>query len=123
MDYTSRLLVVCKLSSITEQHVANHCKQVFSEYSWPETLISDNGACHTVDAFNSVMNEYHVNHIMSSPHYPQSNGLTEKYVQIVKSLFYKAKEEGNDLYKCLKIYHNTPLSGSLQSLLLILQNS
>ena len=68
------------------------------------------------------MNAYHVNHITSSPHYPQSNGLAEKYVWIVKSLFYKAKEEGKDLFKCLMIYHNTPLSGSLQSLMQILQS-
>ena len=76
---------------------------------WPETLISDNGPCYTVDAFTSVMNAYHVNHITSSPHYPQSNGLAEKYVQIVKSLFYKAKEERKDLFKCLMIYFITLL--------------
>ena len=44
------------------------------------------------------------------------------YVQIVKSLFYKAKEQGKDLFKCLMIYCNTPLSGSLQSLMQILQS-
>ena len=121
-DYTSRFPMVHKLSSMTEQHVANHCKQVFSEYGWPETLISDNGPCYTADAFTSVMNAYHVNHISRSPHYPQSNGFAEKYAHIVKSLFYKAKEEGKDLFKCLMIYHNTPLSGSLQSLMQILQN-
>ena len=122
VDYTSRFLVMCKLSSMTEQHVVNHCKQIFPQYGWPETLISDNGPCYTADAFISEMNAYHVNHITSSPHYPQSNGLTKKYVQIVKSLFYKAKEEGKDLFKCLMIYNNTPLSGNLQSLMQILQN-
>ena len=80
VDYTSRILVVYKLSSITGQHAAHHCKQVFSEYGWPETLISDNGPCYTADAFTSVMNAYHVNHITSSPHNQQSNGLAEKYV-------------------------------------------
>ena len=85
---------------MTGQHVANHCKQVFSEYGWPETLISDNGPCYTANAFTSVMNAYHVNHITSSSHYPQSNGHAEKYVQIMKNLFYKAKEEGKDLFKC-----------------------
>ena len=33
-----------------------------------------------------------------------------------------AKEEGKDLFKCLMIYHNTPLSGSLQSPMQILQS-
>ena len=122
VDYTSRFLVVCKLSSMTGQHVANQCKQVFSEYGWPETLISDNGPCYTADAFTSVMNAYHVNHIKNSPQYPQSNGLAEKYVLIVKSLFCKAKEEGKDIFKCLVIYCNTPLSSSLQSLMQVLQN-
>ena len=107
---------------MTGQHVGNQCKLMFSEYSWPETLISDNGPCYTTDAFTSVMNAYHVNHITSSPHYPQPNRLPEKYAQIVKGLFHKAKEEGKDLFKCLMIYHNTPLSGSLQSLMQILQS-
>ena len=90
---------------------------IFSECGWPETLISDNGPCDTADTFTSVMNAYHVNHITSLPHYPQPNGLAEKYVQIWKSLIYKVKEEGKDLFKCLMIYSNAPHSGSLQSLM------
>ena len=68
------------------------------------------------------MTDYSVNHITSSPHYPQSNVLAEKYVQIVKNLFYKAKEEGTDLHKSLMIYRNTPLLHNLQSLMQILQS-
>ena len=67
------------------------------------------------------MAQYNVNHITCSPHYPQSNGLAEKHVQIVKNLSNKAKEEGKDLYQCLMIYHNTPLSNTLQSLMQILK--
>ena len=81
---------------------------------WTEALISDNDPCYTSQAFTSVMQSYSVNIITSSLHYPQSNGLAEKYVQIVKSLFYKAKEESKDFYKCLMIYHNIPLTGSMQ---------
>ena len=97
---------------MTGQHVANQYKLIFSEYGWSETLISDNGPCYTVEAFISVMNAYHVNHNTSSPLYPQSNGLAKKYVQIAKSLFYKAKEEGEDLYKCLMIY--LPMSNTVK---------
>ena len=107
---------------MTGQHIATQCKLIFSKYGWPETLISDNGPYYTAEVFTNLMSEYSVNHITSSPHYPQSNGLAEKYVQIVKNLFYKAKEEGKDLFKCLMVYHNTPFSNSLQSLMQILSS-
>ena len=122
VDYTSQYPVVCKLMSLTGQHIANHIKLIFSEYRWPEMLVSDNGPCYTSETLTNLMVQYNVNHITSSPHYPQSNGLAEKYVQIVKNLFHKAKEEGKDLYQSLMIYHNTPLSNTLQSLMQILTN-
>ena len=120
VDYTSQYAVVHKLMSLTGQHIANHFKLICSEYGWPETLVSDNGPCYTLEVFTNLMVEYNVNHRTSSPHCPQSNGLAEKYVQIVKSLFHKAKEEGKGLYQCLMIYHNTPLSSTLQSPMQIL---
>ena len=40
----------------------------------------------------------------------------------MKILFYKATEEGADLYKAMMIYCNTPLTSNLQSLMQILQN-
>ena len=43
-------------------------------------------------------------------------------MQIVKNLFHKAKEVGKDLYQCLMIYHNTPLSNTLQSPMQILKS-
>ena len=80
LDHTSRFPVVCKLSSMTGQHIATHCKQIFSGYGWTETLISDNGPCYVMEAFTNMTKEYGFNHITSSPHYPQSNGLAEKFV-------------------------------------------
>ena len=105
---------------MTGQHIADHFKQIFAEYGWPDTIVSDNGPCYTSEIFKGLMKEYQVNAITSSPHYLQSNGLVEKYVQIVKNLFHKAKEEGQDLHKCLMIYTNTPLSSQLQSPMQIL---
>ena len=71
-------------------------------------------------SFTTLMKDYNVNHLTSSPHYPQSNGLAEKYMQIVKNVFYKAKEEDKDLFKCLMVYCNIPLSESLSSPMQIL---
>ena len=87
VDYRSRYPIICKLTSMTVQHVIGHLKFIFSEYGWPDTIVSDNGPCYTAEAFTKTMQEYRVNHITSSIHYPQSNGLAEKFVQTVKSLF------------------------------------
>ena len=122
VDYTSHFPIESKLKSMTTQHIADHIKQIFAKYGWPNTIVSDNGPCYASEIFKGLVKEYQVNHIRSLPHYPQSNGLAEKYVQIIKNLFYKVKEEGQDLHKCLKIYRNTPLSSHLQSPMQILSS-
>ena len=120
--YTSQFPVVCNLNSRTAQHVASHFKLIFSEYGWLDTVVSDNGPCYSAEVFTNLMWEYRVNHITNFPHYPQSNGLAEKFVQIIKNLFYKEKEEGTDLFKSLMIYHNTPLTSNLQCPMQVLKN-
>ena len=78
VDYTSHYPVVCKLTSMTGQHVASQFKLICSEYVWPETIVSDNGPCYTSEIFTNLMGEYNVNHITSSLQYPQSNGPVQK---------------------------------------------
>ena len=103
VDYTSRFPVVRKLMSTTVQHVTSQMKLIFSEYGWLQTIISNNGPCYSAEASTKLMGDYTVNHITSSPHYPQLNALAERYVKIVKNLFCKAQEEGVDLYQTLMI--------------------
>ena len=121
VDYTSRFPIVRKLKSMSAQHITEHFKSIFSEYGWPDTVVSDNGPCYAAEMFTNLMKEYVVNQLTSSLHYPQSNGLMEKYVQIIKHLFYKAKEEGADIDKYLMIYQNTPLVSTLKSPMQMLQ--
>ena len=106
---------------MSAQHITEHFKSIFSEYGWPDTVVSDNGPCYAAETFTNLMKEYAVNHITSSPHYPQSNGLMEKFVQIIKNLFYKAKEEGANINKYLMIYCNTPLASTSKSPMQMLQ--
>ena len=80
VDYTSRYLIINKLTSMTAQHVIGHLKVIFSEYGWLDTIVSNNGPCYVAEAFTKTMQEDRLNHITSSSHYPQSNGLAEKFV-------------------------------------------
>ena len=106
---------------MSAQNITEHFKSIFSEYGWPDTLVSDNGPCYAEEMFTNLMKEYAVNHITSSQHYPQSNRLTKKFVQIVKNLFHKVKEEGVDINKYLMIYRNTPLASTSKSPMQMLQ--
>ena len=62
------------------------------------TIVSDNGPCYSVETFTKLMTDYSVNHITSSPHYPQVKWLSREIcADQDKNLFYKAQEEGTDL--------------------------
>ena len=121
VDYTSRFPIIWKLSSMIGKAIAHRMQAIFAEYRWPDTLVTDIGPCYTSKEFQMLMQSMSVNHITSSPHYPQSNGLVEKFVGIFKNLFHKAKEEGQSPYTALMVYRNTLLNGTLQSPMQILQ--
>ena len=55
VDYTSLFPIICKLNSLTSQHVINHFKLIFSEYVWQHTLVSDDGPCYASEAFTKIM--------------------------------------------------------------------
>ena len=121
VDYTSQFPIIRELSSTTRKAIAHHIQSIFSKYGWPDTLVTDNGPCYTSKEFQLLMQSMSVNHLTSSPHYPLSNGPAEKFVGIIKNLFHKAKEEGQSLYTAIMVYRNTPLNGTLQSPMQILQ--
>ena len=121
VDYTSQFPITRKLSSMTGKAIAHHMQAIFAKYRWSNTLVTDNGCCYTSKEFQMLMESLSVNHITSSPHYPESNGLVEKFVGIIKSLFHKAKGEGQSPYTALIVYRNTPLNGCLHSPMQILQ--
>ena len=76
----------------------------------------DNGPCYASEAFTKIMQEYNVKHITSSPHYSQSNGLGRKVCSDCERMcFTKLEKKGQNLFKALMIYRNTPLASNLQS--------
>ena len=121
VDYTSRFPIIQKLSSMTGKAIAHYIQAIFAKCICPNTLVTDNGPCYTSKEFQMLMKSISVNHITSSPLYPQSNGLAEKFVGIIKNLFHKAKEGGLSPYTALMVYRSTPLNGTLQSPMQILQ--
>uniref|UniRef100_A0A674EBM2 Gypsy retrotransposon integrase-like protein 1 n=1 Tax=Salmo trutta TaxID=8032 RepID=A0A674EBM2_SALTR len=109
VDYYSRYFELDKLHSTTSAAVIHKLKAAFARHGIVETLISDNGPCYKSNEFESFTKAWEFTHVTTSPHYPQSNGLAEKSVQIAKSLMDKAKADKRDPYLSLLEYRNTPV--------------
>jgi len=61
--------------------------------------------------FKQFSSDYKFKITTSSPYYPRSNGLPNKFVGIAKKIIKKSVVEKNDLQLFLLYYRNTPMSG------------
>ena len=105
VDYFSRYPEVIKLNTITSKTVISSLKSIFSRHGIPSILMSDNGPQFDSSEMKTFVNNYGFNHITSSPHYPQSNGLIERTVKTIKALL----RHTDDPYLVLLSYRSTPL--------------
>lgn len=81
----------------------------------PQTVMTDNGPPFSLKEFAAFANEYHFDHIMSSPHYLQSNGFIENMMQTAKQSIRKCAAVGHDPRLAMLIYKATPLTSSMTS--------
>ena len=102
VDFFSRYPEVIKLNFTTSKTVVFTLK---FHHGVPSVLMSDNGPQFDSSYMKDFANTYGFEHVTSSPHYPQSNGLAERTVKTMKSLL----EHTNDPYLALLSYRSTPL--------------
>jgi hypothetical protein len=82
----------------------------FAKFGLPETIVSDNGTQFTSQIFEDFCREKGIQHIMTAPYHPNSNGLAERFVQTWKNALNKMKEISTQqaLNKFLLSYRTTP---------------
>ena len=114
-DYFSKYLIIRRLPNSSTHAVIKELGLVFTELGRPFVLRSDNGPCYSSREFHNFLNFYQVDHITSSPHYPQSNGFAEALVGIAKKLMDKSLKEGKPWNFSLLQYRTTPISSTLPS--------
>ena len=114
-DYFSKYLIIRRLPNSSTHAVIKELGLVFTELGRPFVLRSDNGPCYSSREFQNFMNFYQVDHVTSSPHYPQSNGFAEALVGIAKKLMDKSLKEGKPWNFGLLQYRTTPISSTLPS--------
>ena len=74
------------MSDMLSPAVVSKLKMQTARYGIPDVVISDNGPQFDSKQFKTFQQKWQFEHVTSSPGYPQSNGGTERAVQIAKSL-------------------------------------
>ena len=118
VDYYSRFLVLHKLHSTTSRVLIQEMQAVFTELGVPYVIVSHGGPQYTSAEFKDFLKQWQIEHRVSSPRNPQSNGMEERCVQTMKASLIKTLEEGEDVNLALLIYKTTPLSHRLPAELL-----
>ena len=106
-DYFSKYLIVRKLPNSSTHAVIKELGLIFTEFGRPFIYASRE--------FHNFLSFYQVSHIISSPHYPQSNGFAEALVGIAKKLMEKSVKDGKLWNYGLMQYRTTPISANLPS--------
>ena len=105
IDYFSRYIEVQSLTSTTSASIIRSLKSIFARHGLPTTMMSDNGPQYSSQEFSSFAKEYQFEHVTSSPHYFQANGLAERAMQTIKGLL----QESTEPYLAPLAYRSTPL--------------
>ena len=109
VDYYSQFVEVRTMTTTSSRTVITHMKEVFSRQGTPCELVTDNGPQFASKEFKDFAQEWDFKHTTTSPYYPQSNGLAENAVKIVKNLIRKCHHSGQDVYRALQVYRSSPL--------------
>ena len=115
VDYYSRFPVLHKLGSIISKVLVQEVKAVFTKLGVLNVIVSDGGPQYTSAEFKDFMKQWQIEHRVSSPRNPQSNGMAERCVQTMKASLIKTMEEGEDVDLALLTYKTTPLNHRLPS--------
>ena len=117
VDYYSKMPIVRKMptSQCNAAKTVATLKEIFGEHGIPEIIRTDNGPQFSSHLFMEFTKEWHIDHELSSPRNPRSNGQAESAVKIVKGLLNRAKYSGQDPHLALLAYRSTPVDSHLRS--------
>ena len=115
VDYYSNYFEVDSLKDKPATEVIQVLKTPFARHGIPNRLVSDNGPLFNSFQFQHFAESYDMEHVTSSPHYPQNTGKVENSVKTAKNLLKKSKAARSDIYLALLEWRNTLSEGLASS--------
>ena len=111
VDYYSLWPEVYQLKKTQASDVIDTFKQSIARFGIPDRIYSDNGPQFKAKKYRAFLHKYRIKRKTSSPYHPQSNGLAEAMVKVVKSLIRKCHRSQQDLAMGLLNLRNSPIKG------------
>ena len=97
VDYLTNFWEVDYLrNETTSRNVIRKLKMNFARYGIPMTLVSDNGPQFASQEFRKFVDCWGIEHVLTSPYHPRSNGKAESAVKTAKTFMAKAAHSGSD---------------------------
>ena len=98
VDYYSKFIEFSRLSDTLSKTIITHTKSIFARHGIPQKVRTDNGPQFSSREYKLFAEKWGFDHITTSPLHPQSNGLAERSVQIIKRMLKKSLATGQDVY-------------------------
>ncbi|WKY00905.1 hypothetical protein Q1695_015148 [Nippostrongylus brasiliensis] len=111
VDACSKWPEIVEMSSSTSSATLKELRRMFTQYGYPETLVTDNGTQFTSKDFSEFCSRNGIKHVRTPPFHPQSNGQVERFVDTFKRALQKLRGEGTiqeSIQTFLFNYRRTP---------------
>ena len=107
-DYFSNFFEIDRIHKTDAKSIIHKLKAHFARFGIPDTIVTDSGTQFTSEQFSKFGKTWGFEHVTSSPHHHQSNGLAESAVKRAKRMMKMAKRSGEDQYLALLHIRNIP---------------
>ena len=121
-DTFSKYPFVYQTSSKTAESITKKLQNLISQYGPPKRFFSDNGPSFSSKAFQKFLASQYIDHIISSPLYPKSNGFIKQQIKTIKTALATANSSGKSLDDFLLGLRSMPIGLHLPSPREILHN-
>ena len=114
-DYFSKYPIVTPIHATTSENITEEIRKAVSLFGRPDEIVSDNGPQYIGKPFQDFVHKWGIQHITSSPRFPQSSGFIERQVQTIKKIIKKCKKEKQSLQLAMLNLRATPVDSKLPS--------
>lgn len=111
VDHYSDFWEIEYLPDLSAETTIKRCKAQFARYGQPDRVITDCGPQFDCGLFRQFSLDWGFQHVTSSPRHPKANGKAESAVKIAKNICKRASRAGEDPWRAILLWRNTPTVG------------